>query len=123
MNIDKTEDKRRFHRIVYHAAASLSNAEHTIPCKIVDLSLKGCLLEFTADDLEPIDHDPMTLTMALSDETVITMDLTACHKLDNKVGFKCEKIDIDSISELRRLIELNLGDSSLLERDIQALMQ
>jgi hypothetical protein len=49
------------------------------------------------------------------------MELTATHIVDNKVGFKCEHIDIDSITQLRRLVELNLGNSSLLERDLLSL--
>ena len=51
------------------------------------------------------------------------MELTATHVVGNKVGFKCEHIDIDSISELRRLVELNLGSSALLERDLLALSE
>jgi hypothetical protein len=37
------------------------------------------------------------------------------------LGFVCQYIDLDSISHLRRLVELNLGDGSLLERELAAL--
>jgi hypothetical protein len=32
------------------------------------------------------------------------------------------QIDIDSISQLRRMVELNLGDSEMLERDLSSLV-
>ncbi|MGR9012720.1 MAG: PilZ domain-containing protein [Gammaproteobacteria bacterium] len=118
----ENNDNRHFHRILFAGEASLNCEEKTWSCEIIDLSLKGCLLRFTApweENLEKL----YTLTLHLSEDTQIKMDLTATHVVDNKVGFKCEHIDIDSISTLRRLVELNLGDSSLLERDLLALSE
>ncbi len=36
--------------------------------------------------------------------------------------FRCEHIDIDSITHLKRLIELNLGDEALLHRELAHLI-
>jgi hypothetical protein len=38
------------------------------------------------------------------------------------VGLRCDRLDVDSMSHLRRLVELNLGDPALLERDLQSLI-
>ncbi len=114
------KDNRHFHRILYTAEATLVCEEQTWHCEVIDLSLKGCLLRF---DL-PWKENPektYTLTLQLSEQARIKMMLTAMHVVDNQVGFKCEYIDIDSITELRRLVELNLGNSVLLERDLIAL--
>jgi hypothetical protein len=35
---------------------------------------------------------------------------------------RCENIDIDSITHLRRLVDLNAGDASLLDREFSALL-
>lgn len=113
-------DNRHFHRILYAGEATLSCEKKTWNCKIIDLSLKGCLLGFEL----PWQEDPeklYTLTLKLSEDIQIKMELSAAHIVENKVGFKCKHIDIDSISELRRLVELNLGSSDLLERDLLAL--
>lgn len=118
----KNNDNRHFHRIHFAEKATLSCEEKTWNCEITDLSLKGCLLSFESpwqEDLEKL----YTLTLHLSEDAQIKMELTANHIVDNKVGFKCEHIDIDSISELRRLVELNLGNSALLERDLLALIE
>jgi hypothetical protein len=111
---------RQFHRIFYTAEAILSCEEKTWNCEIIDLSLKGCLLQFESPwdgDLEKL----YTFTLQLSEQIQIKMELTPMHVVGYKVGFKCEHIDIDSITELRRLVELNLGASALLERDLLAL--
>ena len=117
----ENNDNRHFHRILYTADAILNCEEKTWHCEIIDLSLKGCLLRFEL----PWKEDPgklCTLILRLSEQVQIKMELTATHVVGDKVGFKCEHIDIDSISELRRLVELNLGSSALLERDLLALI-
>lgn len=96
-----TNDKRHFHRIFFNSDVTLNNESTILPCKLVDISLK----------------------LKLSDEISITMQTSVAHVVGSSVGFKCEHIDIDSISQLRRLVELNLGDSDLLERDLLALTE
>ena len=122
MTTEINKDQRAYHRIFYSADALLSCEDKTWDCQVVDISLKGCLLRFDApwqQDLEKI----YTLFLSLSDEVRITMELSIAHAIDNTVGFKCEHIDIESITVLRRLVELNLGDSQLLERDLLALAE
>jgi len=119
--MDKSEDKRHFHRVLYATDAMLEGSETKMPCRVVDISLKGCLLHFEAPWSAPTEDSLYTLTLTLSDSIHIRMVLSVSHVIDREVGFKCEHIDIDSISELRRLVELNLGDSMLLERDLLAL--
>ena len=120
MSLDQTHNHRHFHRIFYNAEADLSYGEQSYLCKIIDLSLKGCLLNFDQAWLGDLDH-LYTLTLKLSDEISIVMALSVVHAVGNRVGFRCEHIDIDSMSNLRRLVELNLGDSELLERELAAL--
>ena len=117
---DTTKDKRHFHRIFYNSDVTLRGESHTLPCKLVDISLKGCLLHFDTPWTAPLE-DLYTLDLKLSDEISITMQLSISHVIGDDAGFKCEHIDIDSISQLRRLVELNLGDSDMLERDLLAL--
>ena len=117
-----TNDKRHFHRIFFNSDVTLSNESTILPCTLVDISLKGCLLQFDKNwtgDLDSL----YTLKLNLSDEISITMKTSVAHVVGSNVGFKCEHIDIDSISQLRRLVELNLGDSDLLERDLLALTE
>ena len=38
------------------------------------------------------------------------------------IGFHCQLIDLDSITHLKRLVELNLADEGLLHRELSALL-
>jgi hypothetical protein len=49
------------------------------------------------------------------------MDVLIAHHENEELGLHCKDIDIDSITHLRRLIELNLGNPALLERELSAL--
>jgi len=113
-------EKRRFQRIFYNAEAMLAYGDLAIPCRIVDLSLKGCLLELDKPWSGAIDG-LYFLKLTLSDEISIGMQLRLAHGAGSLAGFKCEHIDIDSMTNLRRLVELNLGDSEILERELSAL--
>jgi len=53
----------------------------------------------------------------------ITMDTTIAHIEDNHIGLHCEHNDVDSINRFRRLVELNIGDDSLLKRELSAMIQ
>jgi len=39
-----------------------------------------------------------------------------------KAGMICRSIDLDSITHLRRLIAMNTGDPTLLQRELQSLV-
>jgi len=117
---DTNNDKRHFHRIFYNADVTLSSDSDSQSCQLVDISLKGCLLKFESPWNSSIES-LYSLDLQLSDDVTIIMQVSVAHVIANEVGFKCEHIDIDSISQLRRLVELNLGDSDILERDLLAL--
>jgi hypothetical protein len=51
----------------------------------------------------------------------IAMSAEVAHIESHCVGLLCRSIDLDSVTHLRRLIELQLGAPSLLERDLAEL--
>lgn len=113
-------ERRQFHRIVYDAPAVLSDGETTRPVELIDLSLHGCLLRFPAEGIVQRATE-YKLTVRLSDATEIRMNLAWVRGAGEQTAFECTHIDLDSICELKRLVELNLGDATLLERDLNAL--
>ncbi len=121
MQVQIHNEKRSFHRVFYSANASLHSSEKVWPCQVIDLCLKGCLLRF-ADPWQGDLQQVYTLILKLSDSVEIRMALQPAHIVGCDVGFKCVHVGIDSISQLRRLVELNLGNSDLLERDLLALV-
>jgi len=119
---DHPAERRRFKRIAFDARTELSQGEYIWPVKLVDLSLKGLLIERPEPWLGDPDQD-FFVDIHLSDEIDITMDVHLTHEDHGQLGFVCRHISLESIQRLRRLIELNLGDEAELERELGALIE
>lgn len=119
---DHPDDRRRFKRIAFDARTELGQGEFIWPVKLIDLSLKGVLIERPAPWQGNREQD-FSIDIHLSDEIEIKMDVQLTHEDDKQLGFVCKHISLESIERLRRLIELNLGDPKELERELGALIE
>lgn len=122
-NHDSTSasERRKFSRILFDAHVELAQGELHWRASLLDISLKGLLLQQQL----PTDvntNEPILIKILLSDHTTIAMSVTVTHQHHNQTGLVCSSIDIDSVSHLRRLIELNLGDSTAAERELAELI-
>jgi PilZ domain len=89
---------------------------------VLDLSLKGALVRLPGA-ARLAAGDPCLLSVSLSEmEVAIAMAGEIAHVEGDRVGLLCRSIDIESITHLRRLLEINLGDAQLLERELKALV-
>lgn len=114
------QERRHFARVVFDAEAQLITTENRYAAQVVDLSLKGALVELpAADGLEV--GEPCLLAVSLGDAR-IKMSGDVAHVAGNQVGVQCRCIDLESITHLRRLVEMNLGGGKLLERELKALL-
>lgn len=117
------DKRRRFQRIAFDAPTELRQGERRWPVKLLDLSLKGLLIErpdpWNADltqDFEAIIH--------LNDKkTQVLMQVELRHEEPSRLGFICLHIDIDSMTHLHRLVELNVGDSTEMMRELRELIE
>lgn len=117
---DSSDNKRRFQRIAFKAKTSLSQANLTQEVNLLDLSLKGLLVDAPAE-LALAPEKAIQACIRLEGDAVITMEVSLSHRQGTQLGFKCEMIDVDSISHLRRLIALNTGDAKAAERELSEL--
>ena len=117
----KAIERRDFWRAVFHAPVRLSNHEGCADARLLDISLKGALLETgTAWHGKPGDECRLSLELAAG--ATIAMRTTVMHVEGTHVGLRCASIDLDSITHLRRLVELNSGDPALLGREFGSLV-
>lgn len=116
--MDNADNRRVFSRVMFDSYAKVTTESREWAARVIDLSLKGILLE----DLPGHEaRDVDTISIQLSTDAVICMDVEWIHSRDGNSGFICKNIDIDSITHLRRLVELNMGDTQLLERELSML--
>lgn len=116
------KNKRQFQRVLFDHDASLTCNEHQWSTNVIDLSLRGLSCTKPKNVIFDV-NQLMTLSIKLSPEQVIIMEAELIHNEEHVLGMRCTRIDINSISELRRLVQLNLADEALLNRDIEHLTQ
>ena len=119
----KASEKRRFHRISFDAQCELHCLDEVWSSEVLDISLKGVLVK-RPDNWDVPLNQPCEVIVLLDDhETGIVMAVELRHIEDHRLGFKCQYIDLDSATHLKRLVELNLGDQALLEREFGHLIK
>ena len=117
---DSASERRRFHRIAFDAATRLLQGQRSWSVELHDVSLKGLLVRCPADWNGDPDQ-PFSAEIQLDEQTCIPMEVVLTRTAGGMLGFICRHIDLESISHLRRLVELNLGDEQLLERELATL--
>ena len=119
-----SNERRRFRRITFDALTRLYQGDLAWDTQLLDISLRGILVK-RPDQFEIADASvPFEATIKLEDgEHTIIMSLELAHQGADQLGFKCDYIDLESITYLKRLIELNLGNHESLERELSALLE
>ena len=116
-----SEQRRHFSRIAFDAPAQLQVGEQAFEVRVLDLSLKGALIRLPAlAGLRPALAAELRLALDEAGDE-ICMQTTVAHVEGSQIGLACQIIDLDSISHLRRLVELNSCDAELLQRELPAL--
>ena len=114
-------ERRRFRRVLFDSPARITDSRSEFITTLVDLSLNGALL-IRPDDWEIESGSEVSLTVLLDDKaTRIRMEALVAHQEEDTLGLRCRTIDMESIGHLRRLVELNLDDPGLLERELENL--
>lgn len=111
-------DKRRFTRVPFDADVTLEPGH--CRTELIDISLKGLLVAAPAG--WPVQAGGSCVaTLELADDIGIRMDCTVMHVTGDRTGLRIDRIDMESLMHLRRLLELNLGDPELFERELSGL--
>lgn len=119
--MNQAQERRIFWRAPFNAQALLNDATCVWPAQLKDISLKGALLEM--NQAWHGEHGvKCQLKLELQPGAIITMRGVVAHLQGHQLGIRCDEIDLDSITHLRRLVELNAGDPELLERELAALL-
>ncbi|MFA6312176.1 MAG: PilZ domain-containing protein [Sterolibacterium sp.] len=119
--MNKKLDNRSFWRAPFRAKARVVDVTGTWEGELLDISLKGALLDMS-EDWPGVLGAKCQLRVDLGQGVAILMHATVAHLQGTKIGVRCDNLSLDSITHLRRLVELNSGDPELLERELPALL-
>jgi hypothetical protein len=115
------QNRRQFTRVLFSIKAELTLDEDQFDAKIHDISLNGALLYLDCKE-QVLTRQLGLLSFQLdASDAKIIMNIAVVHQEGNEIGVQCNAIDIDSVSLLRRLIELNLGDDEQLHKELSQL--
>lgn len=115
------ENRRLFTRILFSIKATLTVEDIDYDVSIHDLSLNGALISRSPNQV-PLKGKLGILAFSLNDsESTVTQHVAVVHEEEHEIGLQCNAIDLESISLLRRLVELNLGDDEQLNRELSQL--
>jgi len=122
---ESPEERRRFRRIATDKTVTLRLGTQVFSGVVHDISLRGLLFE-TRDD-PPADvriGSPISARVDLGDPRwQIACEGSVAHLADRQIGMHCQGMDVESAARLRRLVEVNLADPELLEREFAELIR
>lgn len=115
--------QRRFTRIPFHVPAHLEVKGEKLPCSLLNVSLKGALVELSSG-VPPAAGSTCTVTIDLDPGggARIRMDGDVAHQRGNQIGVRCDELDLESVQHLRRILEFNVGDESVVLRELGELV-
>lgn len=117
-----SENRRKFQRILFDADTRIEGDSGSVTAKLIDISLNGVLIH-SIEGWPCTVGDSVSISIQLDkdEQFIIRMQTKVTHIEQDHIGMQCEHIDMDSITHLRRLLELNLGDPGMLQRELAAL--
>lgn len=113
-------DKRRFTRVAFDTEVIVHHGGRAWPSDLIDLSLRG-LLVVRPDGFEIGVGSELDVDIVLNEEVSIDVHGTLMHRTGDRLGLRIDRIGMESLMHLRRLLELNLGDPELFERELSGL--
>jgi len=124
MNIEKhtnNDKNRRINiRAPFNAEVLMQSGDEEWTCNLLDISLKGMLVEPPSNiNINP--NNPCALALFLGDDVIINARVRIKRTEDDRWGLQYINIDIESLQHLKRLLELNLKDSDLINRELAQL--
>jgi hypothetical protein len=121
MKTAQVKSLRHYARIPFAADVLLHLQDQTIAVQLVDIALKGALVQTAVAHTLQL-HEKCRLLLPLADDGEgLVMAGRIAHLEGQHVGIECLDIDVTSLTRLRRLIELNTGDTALMDRELSLL--
>lgn len=120
-----SNESRHYSRIHFDATVELNIRllENIHTAHLLDISLKGALVETDQPITAFIQMRSCLMTLTLSNNgEKIKMEGKVIHHTGRLIGIEALHMDVDSITNLRKLILLNTGSEHLLEVELSHML-
>jgi len=111
-------EKRKFQRVPFATEAEINCKEEKFSGELLDISLQGALIH--GHGTIPLEKGNICelLIHLVDSEITMQFDVDLVHREENKFGFKFIGKDTETMIHLRRLLELNIGSSEAIDKEI-----
>ena len=111
-------ERRHFQRVPFATEAEINCNNKKYHGELLDISLQGALiLEKGTIPLEKGNICALSIHL-LDSEITLQFDVNLVHREENKLGFRFISEDTETMIHLRRLLELNIGSSDAIDKEI-----
>lgn len=114
------QERRHFSRIEFDGHCTINFQQSTYQAELIDICLTGALIH-SSEAFSIEEGADAGISIILGSDTRIELLALLVKKENDLFHFQLENIDLESIGHLRRLLELNLGDARLIERELHHL--
>jgi len=114
------EHTRRFQRFGVDGGVHIYSGSAMWSTQLIDVSLRGVLVQ-RPQHWDGAAGQRFRLDFRLPGSVVISMAVELARANEDSLGFACRRIDLTSFGHLKRLIELNLGNAEMLNRELEGL--
>jgi c-di-GMP-binding flagellar brake protein YcgR len=116
-------ERRNFQRVPFATEAEIFCRGKKYQGELLDISLLGALVLGKAP-IPFIEGNRCKLAIHLMDsEITLQFEADIIHCRGNRIGLKFISEDTETAVHLRRLLELNIGSSEALEREVALLLK
>ncbi len=109
---------RNYRRIPFHTTATIIWAQEQFPCELIDLALRGALLQTHHEVPIKVSERARVEIELANSQLKLSFGVELIHREQNQYGFLFIDADDESLAHLRRLLELNLGDDEQVDREL-----
>jgi hypothetical protein len=121
MTTTSAQGHRLYSRVPFMAQVTLQLPGQTLQVELLDIAFKGALVR-AEPGVSVTLNDSCSLLLPLADgDEAIEMNAKVVHLEDGNIGMACADIDLQSLTRLRRLLELNTGDADMMDRELSHL--
>lgn len=118
---ENVAEQRHTKRTRFASQVTLTKGNDCWSTRLVDVSLRGLLVEEPENWSRPTPGEPLELALELGGDVRIEMTVLPMRYGEGQIGFEWTNIDPESLEHLRRLLELNLGDPDEVRNEVRAL--
>jgi len=113
-------NNRRFRRVPFEAEVTLTHAQETWSCQLLDVALRGALLACSETLSIPFGSHCHIHIALQGSSLALDFEAELVHKEEGHYGFIFLSEDLETLTHLRKLLELNTGDAETTREEMDA---